>query len=385
MNKLSKNIHLSKEDIIKNGSIFTPDYIVKLVYNMVNKYIDKDTVIADFCSGYGAFLQKFKNKGRLCIGTEFDYKSYEFLMQNFRDVSLFYENSLLDVKRDKYDINVNDRLIVVGNPPYNDITSIYKKGEKGSLECDSDLLSRDMGISFLKAYCKLGADYICVLHPLSYLIKRQNFNMLGDFHHKYRLINGVVFSSKEFESIKKSNSDFPVVAALYEKNNLGMDFEYINTFSFKIFNSRKRFCLGKISTIDGKIQKYPQKSNKVELQFYTLRDMNALIRNTSFIVGPRNNGITVTIDNLYQYAWLYFLKENFNPQKNKFLYGNLSPLYFDKLEYEDYKNLVVSYAYNNCRILSDFFSKEELENKYGSMVTNYELLYDMLNKLYIFE
>ena len=75
--------NLTKEDIIKNGSIFTPNYIVELVYDMVLPYIKRSSVIADFCSGYGAFLDKFNDLNNKCIGTEFDEKSYNFLIQNF--------------------------------------------------------------------------------------------------------------------------------------------------------------------------------------------------------------------------------------------------------------------------------------------------------------
>lgn len=41
--------------------------------------------------------------------------------------------------------------------------------------CDEDLFDRDLGVSFLKSYNKLKADVICILHLLSYLIKKTNF------------------------------------------------------------------------------------------------------------------------------------------------------------------------------------------------------------------
>ena len=385
MIKLSKNIHLNKDDIIKNGSIFTPDYIVKLVYDMIITYIKNDTIIMDLGSGYGAFINEFSKLHNRCIGTDIDEKSYHFLQKNFENNDIYLENSLLNVNRKKYHLKKKDDLIIIGNPPYNDITSQYQKGKKGSLICDQDLISRDMGMSFLKAYNKLNANYVCVLHPLAYLIKKQNFNMLKDFKNNYKLIKAIIFSSKEFESIKKSNSEFPVVAALYERNNDGMTYETICNFKFDIFNSDKLFCLNNIKTIDGIIQKYPKKGEKSNIQFYTQRDINSLLRNATFIVGPKTNGINVTIDNLYQYSWLYFLKENFNPKKNKFLYGNLSPFYFKELETQKYQNLVVSYAYNNCPLIKKYFSKKDIELKYGKIIDNYEFLYDKLKELYIFE
>ena len=384
MKKLSKNLHLSKPEIIKKGSIFTPDYIVELVYKQIIPYINNKSIIGDFCSGYGAFLDKFNTLPNRCFGTELDDKSYDFLIKNFNN-EIYHENSLINVNRNKYNITNSDELIIVGNPPYNDTTSHYKKGEKGKLICDEDLISRDMGTSFMKAYSKLHAKYICILHPLAYLIKKQNFNMLKDFKNNYKLINAIIFSSKEFESIKKSNSDFPVVAALYERDKHGMSYDDIYKFKFEIFNSNKTFCLENIQTIDGIISKYPKKGDKNKIQFYTQRDMNSLLRNTSFTNNAKDNGINVTIDNLYQYSWLFFLKSNFNPKNNKFLYGNLSPLYFSDLEKDSYKNAVVSYAYNNCSIVSNSIPKEEIETKYGPLVNEYKILFDKLKELYIFE
>lgn len=385
MCKFSAIKHLSKEDIIKNGSIFTPKVLVDLVLKQCEPYIAQDTTILDLGSGYGAFINVFKNKGKKCIGTDCDDISVQLLRQDFPEVTFYLENSLLDVNREKYNIKANDNLIIVGNPPYNDITSIYHKGKKGDLVCDDDIVSRDLGISFLKAYNKLNADYVCVLHPLSYLIKKQNFNQLGEFKNNYRLLSAITFPSKMFETIKNTNANFPVVAALYEKNSNGMTYEDILSFTFKVFGSNKKFCLNKIKTIDGIIPKYPKKNSTCKLQFYTLRDMNALMRNKAFINGPISNGVDVTLDNLYQYAWLLFLKENFNPPKYDFIYSNLSPLYSSKIEKENIKNILVTYAFNNNLIVSSLFSKSDIESKYGilSNKNDYSALHEILDTLYL--
>lgn len=379
MNK-SVNFHLSKEEIIKNGSIFTKPILVELVYNQVIKFIDKNTIIGDFGAGYGAFIDKFQNIGKKCFGTEIDDKSYELLKFNFPNVSFYHENSLLNVSREKYNLGKNT-LIVIGNPPYNDVTSIFRKGNKGNLICDKDLQSRDFGISFLKAYDKLNAKYICVLHPLAYLIKKQNFNSLGNFRNNYKLISGILFSSKEFESIKKSYSDFPVVSALYERNSSGMDFEYIKNFNFNIFNSTKIFSLNKVLTIDGIVNKYPNKNNITGLQFYTLRDMNALMRNASFVENKRINGVEIKDKNLYQYAWLFFLKNNFNPKKNKFLYGNLSPLYTEKISDINFKKALIYYAYNNSELVRKYYSIQKIQSLYGKSKAQYDILFKEIDKL----
>ncbi len=402
MVKQSMNTHLSREEIIKRGSVYTGPELVDLVFNQVNEYIDKDSIIGDFGAGYGAFIERFKNSGKKCFGTEIDDLSYALLINKYPDIDIYHENSLLQVNREKYGLNENDKLIIVGNPPYNDTTSIFKKGEKGELVCDSDIISRDFGISFLKAYNKLNAEYVCVLHPLAYLIKKRNFNSLGDFKNNYKLVSATIFSSKEFESIKKTNLDFPVVSALYKREKKGMNYEYIQNFKFNIYKGTGKFVLSNILTIDGYVRKYPtnhkakptnyefnlfgekQKNDNFNscLQFYTLRDMNALLRNAGFVEGIIPNGIDVSLENLYQYSWLFFLKSNFNPKEFKFLYGNLSPLYTSKIKSESFRSCVVWYAFNNCELIRKYYDEEKIKALYGPMTEQYNVLFEELNKIY---
>ena len=385
VSKFSAIKHLTKEDIVKNGSIFTPTCLTDIVKKKCRPYITPNTTILDLGSGYGAFISAFKSFGTKIIGTDYDKTSVQLLKQEFPHIPFYHENSLLNVNREKYNIGADDDLLIVGNPPYNDTTSAYRKGQKGELVCDKDLVSRDFGISFLKAYNKLRAHYVCVLHPLSYLIKQQNFRSLGPFRENYCLIDATIFSSKEFETIQVTNSDFPVVAALYERCDKGMDYEHIRQFKFSIFRSRKKFCLNQVETIDGIIPKYPKKGSTNKVQFYTLRDINSLKRNASFVNGPIANGVDVTIENLYQYAWLLFFKENFNPQTNEFLYGNLSPLYSKDIEKQEIKNLLVAYAYFSNSIIQDRFELSNLKDMYGEIVNTSDnsRLFNILKKLYI--
>ena len=265
--KLSVNTHLPKEDIIKNGSIFTPDYIVELIVKQIKNKLTNDSVVIDFGAGYGAFCSAFlKQPHKRIIATDCDEKSIAFIKQEHTGVEAVLENSLLDIKRDKY--CSEEELIVIGNPPYNDVTSQYKKGEKGSFDMDEDVYARDLGISFLKMYDKIGAKYVCVLHPLSYLCKKNNFRSLGNFSRHYKLVSGILFSSKHFESIKKTNAEFPVVAALYESNKEGMTFDEILNFKFDVFESDRKFVLNHFNTIDGVVEKYPTKIKSGIMQSY---------------------------------------------------------------------------------------------------------------------
>ncbi len=385
MSEFSVNHHLSREDIIKNGSFFTPEHLTELVFEKSEQYIDSNTTLLDIGTGYGAFAEMFSSVGGRHIATENDIFSAELFRENFENWEFYFENSLLNVSREKYDISDSEKLFIIGNPPYNDTTSRYKKGEKGSVVCDTDLFSRDLGISFLKAYDKLKADFLCILHPLSYLIKKQNFKYLGDFKNNYTLLDATVFSSKEFETIKKSAADFPVVCALYKRCQNGMDFDYIKHFRFEIFGEANSFCIDDFETIDGRIKKYPTKNSNCKIQFYTQRDMNSLFRNIGFVTGPISNGIDVNIENLYEYAWLFFLKNNFNPPKYKYIYGNFSPFYTESVNDKAIKKLLVAYAYNNCGIVKTAFSKETIKRHYGDIenLNDYSLLNGLVEKFYI--
>ena len=377
----SLNRHLTRQDVIKNGSIYTNPEIVELVFNYVQPFIDKNSVIGDFGAGYGAFLEKFQNKGKRCFATEFDSNSYSILTNDFPKIDIFKENSLTNASRSKYGLKEENELIVVGNPPYNDVTSQYKKGQKGNFEVDEDLRSRDLGASFLKLYDKLEARIVCILHPLAYLIKKNNFASLKAFKDNYKLHKATIFSSKEFVGIKKNSAEFPVVAALYLKDDNGMAFDYIQNFEFDIYQSNKIFKLNEISTIDGEVQKYPKKGHCKGLQFYTLRDMNALLRNATFVENRSTNAIEINDKNLYQYAWLMFLKDNFKPKSNRFLYGNLSPLYPKKVTEGEFQREVVSYAFNNNALVNRYYDRSKIESLYGAVSTDYTQINLEMDKL----
>ena len=255
---------------------------------------------------------------------------------------------------------------MIGNPPYNDTTSEFKNGEKGQNICDEDLYDRDIGVSFLKSYHKLNADVICVLHPLSYLIKETNFKRLKDFKDNYNLIRGEIFSSALFHGTGKGK--FPILVALYEKNADGMIFEDIRNFRFNILDNEKTFVLSNFKTTDGYINKYPPRKNDVQkspigLYYYTFRDLNSLKKNTSFFTKEHPNGIMVTLENFYKYSYLYSVKSLFNPE-DAWLYGNLSPLVHIE-DVEQNKKLYIVYAIKTNKIL------REMDNSILKKITNY--------------
>lgn len=349
--------HLTQKEIIMLGAFYTPGRIVKLVISLINKYLEefkyKNIVVLDSSAGYGVFLREMNNKNVDIRASEYDGRLKPYLSKITNEDNIFLTNSLINVSREKFKIPETSFLIIIGNPPYNDVTSEYKKGAKGSIIADRDLLDRDLGISFLKSYDKLKANVVCVLHPLSFIIKEANFNRLKTFKENYKLIDGIIFPSSMFYYTSRS-TPFPVLVALYERVTNGMKYDYIKKFRFKILDMNKEFILESFNTTDGYINKYPPRKKQIKLSdiglyYHSFRDINSLLRNASFMDKPHYNGIVVTLDNFYKYAYLFAFKALFKP-KNKWLYGNLSPL-IDIDYLENKKTYFVKYAIKNNKVL----------------------------------
>lgn len=347
--------HLNKAEIIKLGSYYTPQILVDKVHNYIQPYLKnkKNTIIFDSAGGCGAFITRGLKDYDYRIADK-DPQACSFVSKQFNAEKVYCVNSLENVDRKKFSIPKSSFLIIIGNPPYNDTTSEFKSGEKGVNICDDDLKDRDLGVSFLKSYNKLKADIVCILHPLSYLIKEANFKRLKGFKDNYKLIKGEIFSSELFKGTGKIK--FPILVALYERNSDGMTFDYIRNFRFNLLNSNKEFILSHYETTDGYINKYPPRKNDIQkspigLYYWTFRDINSLKKNTSFILNKHVNGIVVTLENFYKYAYLYSFKTLFNPDEI-WLYGNLSPL-IDIRKVERDKKLYVLYTIKNNPVLKE--------------------------------
>ncbi|UWV83802.1 hypothetical protein [Mycoplasmopsis felis] len=139
-----------------------------------------------------------------------------------------------------------------------------------------------MGISFLKLFNYLKADYASVLHPLSYLIKKSNFNQLKEFKDNYILIDRMIISSNVFLDTSK-NTPFPILIGLYKRSQKGMTYEDIKTFTFSIYNTNYKFSLNQFLYIEDIHTKYKDKNITGNYKhFSTLRDMNQLVINKGF-------------------------------------------------------------------------------------------------------
>lgn len=336
----TKQTHLNKTQTINLGSFYTPDFIVDLAYKMLNNNInlEKNFVLLDSSCGYGNFL-KSKINFRRKIGIDIDQKAINYAMMNYKNDEnppiFLHKNSLFDINRANFGIKDEENLIIIGNPPYNDKSSIIQnKLKKEYFKIDEDIKARDLGFSFLLSFNKLKADFVCILHPLSYLIKENNFKILRAFFKNYKLLDSLVISSEIF--CPNSMSYFPIIIALYKKDNYGIDYNYIKNYQFKTIEN-KIFCLNDFVFINQFVTKYPNKkqvlNNQKIAMFYTLRDINALRRSKTFIEKDCDNAIYITAEKYSLYCYIDVFKQIL--PKLPYYFGNLDVM----IDYNNFKNL----------------------------------------------
>ena len=354
--------HLEYKDRVNLGSYYTPPKIVELAWELIESYIDSQTTIIDSACGYGDFL---KNSGQsLTIGCDIDEAAIDIARKNTDKVRFFRTNSLYNVSRKKFGIpQQSTRLIVVGNPPYNDKTSLIRqKIKRVDFDVDRDIASRDLGISFLRSYNKLEADLVCVLHPLSYLIKPTNFRLLKEFAANYKLVDGLLISSWEFPESAK-HTPFPIILAFYRRDTMGMEYSFISSFPFRIEDGL-RFCLSDFDYITNYISKYPSKKHEPipddSLFFWTMRDINALKRNRTFVKNYSNNTIVLDKRKLDYYAYVDVFKRNL--YRLPFYFGNCDVPIDDKL-FKQSKHSFISDTIRNHPFLAKHFQIEPIEKE----------------------
>lgn len=315
--------HLSYEAMTDLGCFYTPqkfvDKLIEIVQRNVADY--KQYTYLDSSCGYGSFLKSLYPLKT--IGCDIDPKAIETAKKIYPQSEYYVLNTLNHFTRNSIHLNANDKLIVIGNPPYNDTTSKVKNSFKQSKPCviDENIKTRDLGISFLLSFALLNPDYVAVLHPLSYLIKEANYKLLKPFYHHYNLIDHCIVDSQEFSMTSKTKG-FPIIIALYKKTADGLKYEDILTMDFKTIDNRK-FNL-KYDNIKNYIAKYPIKSrvydpNK-DILFFTMRDINALNRSKTFLENWSANAIIVDPTKLAYYCYVDIFKDYI--KKLPYYYGN---------------------------------------------------------------
>ncbi len=371
--------HLAYESRVNLGSYYTPAKIVHRAWETIAPYVHSHTTIIDTACGYGDFL---RNCGQaFTIGSDIDETAIEVARENSGTAGRFFQtNALSNVSRVKFGIPEQSHLIVVGNPPYNDRTSFIRHSIKRvNFDIDEDIVSRDLGISFLRSYNKLEADLICVLHPLSYLIKPTNFRLLKEFAANYRLVEGRLISSGVFpESAKYTR--FPIVLALYQRDAQGMTYSFIRSFRFHV-TGKNGFCLDDFDYIIGYLDKYPKKGSQprsdgtsfssvagdvhrsekdAPLFFWTMRDINALKRNRTFVESYSANTIVLDKRKLDYYAYVDVFKRNLH--RLPFYFGNCDVLIDDNL-FKEYKTSFISDTVRHHPFLKKHFQLKPLEKQ----------------------
>lgn len=343
---LSLATHLGAASQINLGSFYTPQKYVWLVAKWLSDYdIPQNAVIADLAAGYGAFFELSSVAGLdKCryVANDIDSVAVGKGRTYFPNVAWHEGNALANVSRTRFGIGDEEHLVIVGNPPYNDVTSEINHGVKTAsrgCEIDSDIATRDLGMSFLNSYDKLKADHVAVLHPLSYLIKRSNYSSCRRFFRNYRMIEHLVFSSQEFAGTSRLSA-FPVVVALYERAPFrGLSYEEIRMFKFKTAEEAT-FSINSFDYVTDYVDKYPGNGRyNPEILFYTLRDINALKRSRTFLPERIPNAVDVNPEKLAYYCYIDCFKRYANVP---YYMGNFN-IPFDR----------ATFAYVSCDVVKD--------------------------------
>jgi hypothetical protein len=307
--------HLSFEARTNQGSFYTPQLIVDRLYTTLAKFASADTfdALLEPNCGYGALLNHEYAKGaKRSIGADIDICALEAAQSAIKTAQFYRVNMLENTSRKSYGIGADEKLLIVANPPYNDVTSQAKNAVKRrSCAIDADIATRDLGLSSILAFNKLRADFIAVLHPLSYLIKKSNFNTLKPFMQRYILKDALVFNSQVFSDTSKA-SGFPVLIAIYERGENGTSYDDIYRRRFKTIEG-ETFSLSQFDYIGAYLDKYPNKrktqNDKNGYLFYTMRDINALKRSRTFIGEDIPNAVRVSNDKLDYYCYVDIFKD----------------------------------------------------------------------------
>lgn len=232
-------------------------------------------------------------------------------------------------------------------------------------------------MSFLLSYQKLNADIICVLHPLSYLIKPANFKLLKKFSENYRLKQAKIISSQVFNGTSKSMA-FPIIIALYQKDKNGMDYNYIENFNFEI--DEKNFSLKDFGTIKNYLKKYPNKyktPQKDDILFWTMRDINALKRNQTFIQKHSSNAVIIDKNQLDYYIYTDVFKQF--SQHIPYYFGNCDVLIDNNL-FQQYRKYFILECLSRTSNLRQYFATFDF-NKIETIEKSRKKIQEYLQKL----
>jgi hypothetical protein len=369
--------HLSYADMTNYGCFYTPEkFVDNLIEKIKNNILNFNKYkIIDTSCGYGSFFLNNKFNGCEIIANDIDPKAVSIARQNIVDWAKFFtRNALKEVTRIQYELNDNDKIIIIGNPPYNDVTSKVKNAIKNNKPCEIDnaIKTRDLGISFLLSYNKLKADYVAVLHPLSYMIKRPNYNLLKPFYNNYEILDATIINSQEF-SLTSKGTGFPICIILYKRSNKGTTYNEIMNKNWRTIDD-KTFNFN-LNSIRNYISKYPSKYKIWDKQaplFWTMRDINALKRNQTFIDEYCENAIIVDKNKLPYYCYVDTFKDY--TEHIPYYFGNCD-VFIDENEFSKIKNDFIIHSIKKHPKLKQYFndlavnySEENIDNYFKRLL-----------------
>ena len=154
--KINVSRHLGVVGRVNLGSFYTPARYVRMVGGWLIQWgVGPGWTITDLSCGYGAFFELSDVAGLSgCryVGNDIDLVAVEKARTYFPQVEFRNRNALIDVSRENFGFKDDECIVVVGNPPYNDVTSQINQNIKSSaLPIDQDLRTRDLGMSSLLA------------------------------------------------------------------------------------------------------------------------------------------------------------------------------------------------------------------------------------------
>ena len=337
--------HLSHGKTVNLGGYYTNPRLVGIAYALLARHaipLTPATCLLDTSCGYGSFLSHPAAAAARLTGADIDPQALALARLEVPAARFIRRNGLLPAARKAYKIPARAPLVIVGNPPYNDLTALsgraVKKGEASPHVVAPRYKSRDLGLSFMRAYADIAPDFVCVLHPLSYLIKKTNFTALKTFARSYALLDAVVVSSAEFTGTARGDACFPIAVALYARRAGGMDWEHVRQFAFKT-DCGKTFRVADFTPLCDYVDFYPN-AKKVPLadtvaRFHTLRDINALRRNRAFVDTDGPNTVRITPAALPYYVYAAEFKRRI--AHLPYYLGNF-PVFIDHAAFEKIKD-----------------------------------------------
>lgn len=347
---------------IANGVFYTPDNLVAKSIAFL-KTVDDETIFLDAGAGSGQFTNAYAKHflNNKILAYEIDENAAKAIV-NAKNVVIATKNLLHDFNLDL------KKTIVIGNPPYRNLNSLYKRDVQTSEIIDEEYKAPDIGLSFLKLFNFHQAKEMCLILPMTFFLKKNNFRVLKDF--KYSISDALIFNATMFPSLKINH---PLVLIDFVRSEKALSWEDVLNYNFKFIEmppqtslndeiklkkAEKTVKYAALATVrDAEIKIYKQKDDvPTGLWFYTLRDMRALLRNATFLTKPNNDAIVVDGTNFYQYAYLDWLKAHFLNLDDCFLFTNYAPIYFSAFV-EKYKTYFVNWALENNDVVKNFIAK----------------------------